>query len=242
MPAVVGTPSSASADASGTTVSVVRAGVTAGNGILLYTKYEGGSSDVISSVSDGTTDFTASKSFHGHASGFAMAWFYLTASVASGSVTYTVTLSSAMTFKRIVVMELSHTGALTIVSPTFADDGGSSTYPAPASITNTDADALFAGSWSDFSGVSTSSELLGGAARDGVKVEAFDSVWWKVYASAAARTSGATLSGAATGIGSVIAVQEAAGGGGPTPGGGNMGGMIRRVPIRPRAYAPGLAR
>lgn len=42
----------------------------------------------------------------------------------------------------------------------------------------------------------------------------------------------------------VAAVVKAAGGGGggPTPGGGDLGGHLKKVPVRPRAFAPGLAR
>lgn len=242
MPSLVGSPSQASADGAGTTISVVRNGVTAGNAILAYVKGEDNVEN-ITSITDGTTNFTANKFTHDHGSGgFFQSWFYLLASIASGNLTYTVTLSANRSYKRLLIFEISYTGTISVVTASFQD--GSTDPCTTPSISNTEDSALFFASHADFSGVGvTGTPTIGGSAVDGQVTEAFDTVAWKAFASQASRSGSIDLTSAATWISSIIALQETAGGGGGGGGGGNLGGMFKRSGnLRPRQFAPGLAR
>jgi len=97
-------------NASGTTVAAPAITVAAGDLIVVAVKFEGATTTV--SVSDGTSSLTQwSKGVTGTSSGepFLDA-FYLTSSVASGSVTYTATLGAARAFKDIMVMAYRPSG------------------------------------------------------------------------------------------------------------------------------------
>jgi hypothetical protein len=92
------------ADASLGTIAVTLAGVAAGDLVVVSCKFEGGATTA--TCSDGTSSLTQSAvGVQANASGDPReVMFYILSSVASGSVTYTVTFGAARTFRNIMVI------------------------------------------------------------------------------------------------------------------------------------------
>ena len=103
-----------------TTITVALPTVTAGNLIVLFVSHEGASTTI--SASDGTTAFTG-RTIIDHAGGEPHSRIlYLLSSVASGTVTYTVTFGASRPFKNLHAWEFSYTG--TCVYDTEPTGGG----------------------------------------------------------------------------------------------------------------------
>lgn len=100
----------ANASDNGALPAVTLNGVTAGNLIVLWCKWEGGGS--ITSVSDGTDNLTADPlgARSQEAGDLKGEFFFLLAAGSSGNKTYTPTTSGTIAYGRVVVMEFSHTG------------------------------------------------------------------------------------------------------------------------------------
>jgi len=133
-------------DTSDTSMAVALATVTAGHLIVVWAKYEGATTTV--TISDGTTSLTprttrahANSDLHGQ-------FFYLPASVASGSVTYTATWSAARTYKALIAFEINPTG--TAVYDTEALNSGTSIAVTSGNITTAAADSVVLAGYSNY--------------------------------------------------------------------------------------------
>lgn len=201
----------------GTTITTSLTGVTATNTVVCWVKHEGADSVTVT-VSDGTTSFTDRPIIHStHADTTSGQFFYLLSSVASGSVTYTATFSTAVAYRSIACYELSHadTAAFDVSNGSGADSAGGNTITS-GTVTTTGSTAVAFGGYAEASAASFSSPLVNGAAADHTtNVGTFGRVWMKTLsATFSGGAATATLpSGniAATGI---IVLKETTGGGG----------------------------
>lgn len=185
--------------------------VATGDLVLCWTRYEG--ADTTTTVSDGTTTFTAGTRYS-HAVGLVGQFHYLLASVANGTVACTQTLADAREYRAIITMVFSKTG-----TPTFdAQNGATGTGTAldSGAITTADTDEVVVGGYSNFGGGLPTSEAINAVAATAVVDDAnsLSAMWYRILT--------ATFSGgAATGtisseawVCAVLAIKATAGGGG----------------------------
>jgi len=214
----------AGASESSTTIDVSLTGVTAGNLICIFVKHEGASTTI--NVSDGTSSFAAGSSYVSHGGGdLHVQCFYLLASAASGSVTYTATFGAGRAWRRVVVMEFAYTA-----TATFTDGNGSAgdgTAPTTGDITAANNSVVFAG-YGEYGGTTISTfdwnSLAAGGSMDytgdtdGVYGGAC--AWYRIVGASDEGTGPATaaLAISDTYACAGMAIEDAAGGGGlPIP-------------------------
>lgn len=116
-------------------------------------------------VSDGTSSLTAgtqSASTYEH-----VQFFYLTSSVASGTVTYTASLSGA-TYIQVIACRVT-CGTTPSVDVQGASAGGTSTTAASSAVTSTEATTIAFGGFYNLGGASASSTTIAGASPDGTR-------------------------------------------------------------------------
>ena len=209
------------------TKTVALTGVTAGNLILVFVKFEDGPNAC--TMSDGTTSFTMGTLYSG-ASGTNAQSGWLLSSVASGSVTYTVTQSGAFFFQA-HVMEYSYTG-----TPSFDQQNGTrdiigSTTVASGNITTTGTDELVFGTFSEYATATHSAEQINGVTFDQITPGAGtngSALWSRKVASTFTGQTTCTLSAPDPWASSITAFKLAG------------GGIVGRVPrSRPFPYKPG---
>jgi len=183
-------------DASDTTTTAQLLTVTAGNLIALWVKHEG--TAVTITASDGTTSFTArtktshtNNDLHGQ-------WFYLLSSVASGTVTYTATFSTARAFKRMIVFEFDPTGSAAYDTEALSATNANGTSLTSGNLTTTANDSLVLGGYGDYSAANLTAMQINGVNAANIR-GADDSTGTTQDISAAwSRTPTATFTGAAT--------------------------------------------
>jgi hypothetical protein len=206
---------------SGTTITVQLTGVSANNVIVCWVKHEGASSVTIT-VGDGTSSFTSRPIIHSTTADTTHGqFFYLLASVATGTVTYTATFSVGVPYRTIGCYELSVGGsgaAFDTSNGSGADSGGGNTITSDT-VTTSVATAVAFGGYAEYSSAAFSSPLVNGVAADHTQnVGTFGRMWMRVLsATFSGGAATATLpSGniAATGI---IVLSESGGGGGGDP-------------------------
>ncbi|MBK7951380.1 MAG: PQQ-dependent sugar dehydrogenase [Deltaproteobacteria bacterium] len=191
----------------GTTLAVTLTNVRAGSLIVAFVKWEGAAGSTVS-FRDGTSTFTADTlnsaangDLHGR-------FFYLPASTASGTVTYTATWSNARPWRRVLVYEYTQTGGLVSLDGSNRATGTSGTLNS-GSLTTTGSDEVVFGAYGEYSSANTTTERIGGLAADQVVRSGFASMWSKRFT--APLTGGATASGhSAIWIGNVIAFKRTA--------------------------------
>jgi hypothetical protein len=172
---------------------------------VAFVKWEGTASSTVT-LSDGTSPFTsdgvnsaANNDLHGR-------FFYLPASTASGTVTYTATWSAARPYRRILIYEYSYSGG----SVSF--DGSNRATATSGSltsgnITTTGSDEVVFGAYGEYSSSTTTGERIGGVLADQAVRSGFASMWSKRFT--APFTGAATATGnSSTWIGNVIAFKR----------------------------------
>lgn len=202
---------------SGTSLAVNVTGVNAGDLVVVLVKWE--STDTTVSVSDGTSSLVASAAGNVGSSGaYYTSVFYLLSSVASGTVTYTVTWGAARTFRDLIVVVHTPSAAASLDGTATGTYSASGTTLNSGNITTTGTDGMAFGTYGDFSGNHPTSAAINGvgATREidgGAGVAS--AIWMRAY------TAGFT--GAATGtitsagpdwVCEIIAFKIGAGGGG----------------------------
>lgn len=213
--------SNAGADESGsngTTITTSLTGITAGHPIVCWVKHEGGDTVTIT-VSDGTTSFTSRPIIHSTTASITSGqFFYLLASVATGSVTYTATFSSGVPYRSIACYDLSAgaTAAFDVSNGSGADSAGGNTITS-GTVTTTGSTAVAFGGYAEASGATFSSPLINGVAADHTQnVGTYGRVWMKIlsatFSGGAATATLPSGNFAATGI---LVLKEDAGGGAP---------------------------
>jgi hypothetical protein len=157
-------------DTSDTSMAVTVTGVSAGNLIVVLAKWEG-AGGATCSVSDGTSSLTqdpdgiveyGNNDLNG-------CMFYLLSSVASGSVTYTMTLSGARAFKQMSAGAFSYSGTATFEDSNraaVAINGGDATYTAPA-ITIAGSELVTVAGYGNFTTQTPDARTINGVAADG---------------------------------------------------------------------------
>ncbi len=195
-------------DASGTTLSVQLTNVKAGSLLVAFVKWEGAASSTVT-LSDGTSSFTADALNSAANNDLYGRFFYLPASTASGTVTYTATWSAARPFRRILIYEYSYSGG------TVAFDGSNRATATSGSLTSgnvttTGNDEVVFGAYGEYSSSTTTGERIGGVLADQAVRSGFASMWSKRFT--APFTGAATATGnSSTWIGNVIAFKRSGG-------------------------------
>lgn len=118
------------------TFTVNATSVAAGNLAVVMCKWEGGSTTT--SVSDGTTTLTAGTAIDHGTADLHSRMFYIPSSVASGTVTYTITFGAARKFLSMHVWVYSYTGTAVLdVEPTGGGGTGTSQALSSGNFTTT---------------------------------------------------------------------------------------------------------
>lgn len=157
----------ANADSTGaTSMGCTLAGVSVGDLIVVFAKWEGGAG-VSSSCSDGTSTLTAVTEVD-HASGDPRTQvFYLLSSVASGSVTYTVSYGASRTWRDIVVYAVTPPAGSPALAldGTIVNDNGTSTALKSKSIVTSKMNGVAFGTYGAF-GATIAPVAIGGIRAD----------------------------------------------------------------------------
>lgn len=158
----------ARADSSTTSITVQLTTVTAGNVIVLHAKHEGSPTTI--TVSDGTTSFTAATKVNHGNNDLSGQFFYLLSSVASGTVTYTVTFAAARGFRGVVVMEFTRTGTAAFdTEPTGGGSSGTGGTITSGNMTTSVADSLVLGGYSNYGSESLATIQINGVNAGGIR-------------------------------------------------------------------------
>lgn len=145
--------------ASGTTVASPALTVAAGDLVVVAVKFEGATTTV--SVSDGTSSLTEwSKGVTGTSSGEPfLDVFYILASVANGSVTYTATLGAARAFKDIVVMVYRPSAAASLDGIANVGSGTTGTAATSGNLTTSGSDGVAFGCYAEYGSYLTAATI-----------------------------------------------------------------------------------
>jgi hypothetical protein len=181
------------------------ASVAAGDLVIVAVKWE--NADTTVTVSDGTSSLTETPA--GHAADASPAWttaFYLLSSVATGTVTYTVTWSAAQTFRDIGVM-VYRPPSTPVTDGTFVKAVGNSTAFASGNITTTGTDGVAFGYYGETGGTASAQQINGSAASQVLTfgVQPRSSIWSLTYTAGFTGQATATISPSGTWGGGLMA-------------------------------------
>lgn len=183
-------------------------GVTAGNLIVVWTKWEMASSNTDATVSDGTSTLTRGTLGADATSSPNGQFHYILSSVASGTVTYTATFPSS-SFQRIRVAEFSYTADTIALDSQNTGHSGSADPAVSGAITIQGSDELVFGGIGEFSGFTINSRSINGSAADGYVDGSGGTqcqMWYKAFSSPFSNgTASADLNTAGAWVCNVIA-------------------------------------
>lgn len=176
-----------------TTITVQLTGVTAGDTIVLGVKWEGATTTA--TCSDGTSSLSGGTVVDNAGNGdLSSKMFYLLSSVASGTVTYTVTLGAARSFKNAVAARWSHTGG-TVAFDAEATGGGddnvnTTSHTSGATLTTTGSANIAVAFYASYGDATNSTPQINSVNNDGTDANGTTVMWWR-------NNIGATMSNAA---------------------------------------------
>lgn len=173
-----------SSSGSSTTQSVTLGSVVAGNLVVVGWKSEG-SNSTVSGISDGTSSLVVDGQTNHANSDVRWGFGHILSSVASGSVTYTVTHNIANTFFWTFAMQFSKAGSVSLDVENGSQ--GTSTAVNSGNVTTTAAVSLALGGYSHYNAVTISSLLIGGSAADGSEAAtpavSESAMWYRILSS-----------------------------------------------------------
>ena len=177
-PLTFGQSQGVSSDASGTTLAVQLTGVTPGSLIVAYVKWEGTAAGTVT-LSDGVSTFTADTLNSAANSDLHGRFYYLLASSASGTVTYTATWSAAKSYRKLLVYRYTYGGTVSF-------DGSNRATAASGSlntgaIATTGSNEVVFGAYGEYAANNTTTERVNGLAADQVLRAGFASMWSKTF-------------------------------------------------------------
>jgi len=164
--------------------------VTAGNLIIVAQKSEGAGEQAISGISDGTSSFSLATEKEHTNGDLRWRFGYLLSSVASGTVTYTVTRGNALaccftTF----AFEFSYSGGTAAfdTEPTGGGASGNSNAPNSGNMTTGASKCVVLGGYGHYAAVTPSAFQLGGTNADGTEPVSPGSgqsvMWYRILSS-----------------------------------------------------------
>lgn len=203
-----------------TTMAVTVTGVSAGNLVHVIVKYEG--TGTTATVSDGTTSLTQDATgVQSHTNGDLNAVnFYLLSSVASGSVTYTVTLGASRPFKTMDAAVFSYSGTASRQTAAYgslsATDNGTDPVLS-GTISPTGSDLIVVGSYFAYASATSTTHLINAVAADATFGGPGGSIGWYRLLGTGFTNGAASIDFNSTndGLVSITAYSITAGGGGP---------------------------
>lgn len=159
-------------DTNDATMAVTLTGVTAGDLIVGVAKWEGTNVATLNSVSDGTTSMTldALGTLNHANNDLNSRMFYLLSSVASGSLTYTMTLSASRPFKQLAVARFTYTGTASrnAANQTTVTAPGAPWTVVSGNISPSGTELVVCGFWGNYFTNTPSNHLINGVAEDGI--------------------------------------------------------------------------
>jgi len=195
----------------GTQVTLAVNNIVAGHLLCVWVKGEGGAATPTNvAISDGTSSFAVRSV---NARGTAQPWgcFGYLLSANAGNKTITASWTTSQGFCRLRVVEVAYTGNIAFDIDNSTADGDTANL-ATGTITTTAADSFVVAADGEYSGVSPSSPLIGGAAADGsisgTGNDAHCMMWWKKFASIQTNIAGSATSNAGDWVASIIAFKE----------------------------------
>lgn len=199
-----------------TTLAVTLAAATAGNLIVVWSKYEG--TATTTSLSDGTATLTNGTEIGAGTRQGRMSYLL---SATGGATTYTLTLGANKTTLRLIVMEFSPTAGKTWSFDIEGTGTGNGTAIATNSITTTGTDEIVVGAVGERSSAGAkSSPQIAGIAAAGSKFEpaSWGSwQWYRILTATMNGTASITNSVSEQWYASVMGFTAAAAGGEPGP-------------------------
>lgn len=181
--------------ASATTITCQLTGVAAGDLIMLFASCENLVAGTMS-ASDGTTSLTQDPDgIVSTGSALYGSGFYLLASVATGTVTYTVTFSASVDYRAIVAFAYRPSGTVTFKDSARAS--GLSTAPNSGNITTASGDGVAFGWYGEY-GNNPSAELINGTTfsqKQAVPTEQRAEAWTQTYTTGYTGAASCTIDG-----------------------------------------------
>jgi hypothetical protein len=162
---------------SGTSIAVTLTGVNAGDFVFVPVAIAG---TPTISVSDGTSSLTALGQVLMGDSSDQLQGFYILASVASGSVTYTATFSGSVAYRIIEAWAFRPTGAVTFDAGTAQEVTGTSSGDS-GNITTAGYDVLALGYSKANDGGSASAQAINGLSCTDNGTFLGAAMWWKTF-------------------------------------------------------------
>lgn len=197
-----------------TTIPLSVTGVSVGDLVFVWAKWEGGTASP--TCSDGTSTLTpwAPGVISRPSADPRGCGFFILSSVASGSLTYTVSLGVSRTFREIVAYRTTPSG-LVALDGTALGANGSSTAVSSGNITTTGTDGIAFGTYGDF-GNSESAEKINGLAATGNTHAGANAseVWYRAYSAGFTGAATCSLGISNDWLGGIIAFSIGGGGGG----------------------------
>ena len=208
-------------DTNDTTMAVTVTGVSAGNLVHVLVKFEGATTTA--TCSDGTTSLTQDPTgvqSHTNADLNAV-HFYLLSSVASGSVSYTVTLGAARPFKTMDAAVFSYSGTASRQAAAYSALGANDNGTDPVqsgTISPTGSDLIVIGSYYAYSSATSTTHLINGIAAGGTFGGPGGSVGWYRLLSSGFTNGTASVDFNNSGFDGLVSIvaYEVTGGGGPS--------------------------
>lgn len=186
--------------------SVTLNGVTAGNLVVVWVKWEGSSSNASASISDGTSSLTMTTLGSVGTSSPNGQFGYILSSVASGNVTYTATVPTGGGFINIVAMEFQCDAGVPIYDTDNVGGSASGDPVSTANITTTGYDELVIGACGEFSGWTFVAGTINGAnAAPIVSANSQTATWYANFSAPFTGAATADISAAGAIIVGVIA-------------------------------------
>ena len=192
-----------------TTVSLT--GVTAGNLIVLWVKWEGTTTGG-ATVSDGTTSLTMGTLSDPGDNTVGQFAYLLSAN--GGNKTYTVTFPTGATFPRLRIAEFSYSGTISLDAQNIGS--GDSAAPASGNITTTGTDEIVLGGFSESALVTLSSPLINASAATFVVGGVHTKMWYRIVTSTFTGNASATSDTSSFWVSNVIAFKIASASGAVT--------------------------
>jgi len=211
-----------STDSGGATFAVTLNGITGGNLLVVWIKFENNPHRTLVSVSDGTSAFTLDTETD-HSNGELSGCFAYLLSANAGNKTITATFDDTNTYTRMFVSEFSYSD--TCEFDTSAQGQGNSASLSSGNFTTTGTNELVVAGFGEYSSTTTSSEQIAGSAatEPAYSPEAWSSIW---YLATTVSNDDATASiDSSNWVCNAIAFKEVAAGGTEKTNTGSMGDL-----------------
>lgn len=188
-----------------------------GDAIVILTAHEDTAGTV--SISDGTSSFTGATQDTMESVPLTARLFYLLASVATGTVTYTVNWGGGTTFRRLLAYRFTYTGTASLDGETATDwSAASGANPTSGNISPAGTDNVTIGYFADGSGNVESDPEINNVNATGSLAGSFgDLLWYRTHTVGFTGAADVTMDVASNGVIGILSMKAVAAAGAVAP-------------------------